>query len=148
MVHSATLTIRTATPPDLAALVAIDSFAHSHVERVEFLRRSLALGQCVVAAINTDVVGHAILNYTFFEFGFVQLVVVAPAHRRQGVGFRLLEALERRCSSTKLFASANSSDVAARRLFIRAGFIESGHVENLDPNDPEVVYFKPLHRAP
>jgi hypothetical protein len=41
-----------------------------------------------------------------------------------------------------LFSSANLSNVAAQRLFVRAGFIESGRVENLDPGDPEVIYFK------
>jgi ribosomal protein S18 acetylase RimI-like enzyme len=142
MVPSATLTIRTGTPNDLPSLMAIDAFAQSHSERVEFLRQSLALGQCVVAASEVELAGFAILNHSFFGFGFIALVVVASAHRRQGNGLRLLEALERRCTSSKLFSSANLSNVAARRLFVRAGFVESGRVENLDPGDSEVIYFK------
>ncbi len=129
---------------ELPALLAIDSFAYSHAERVEFLRHSLALGQCVVAGSDNEIAGFGILNYTFFQFGFIPLVVVAPFHRRHGVGAWLLEALERRCSSVKLFSSANSCNVAARQLFARSGFVESGRVENLDPSDPEVFYFKPV----
>ena len=144
---SATLTIRTGTPNDLSALVAIDTFARSHPERVELLRQSLVLGQCVVAASEAEPAGFAILNYTFFGFGFIPIVVVASAYRREGIGFRLLETLERRCISEKLFSSANLSNVPARRLFVRAGFIESGRVENLDPGDPEVIYFKASHVA-
>ena len=55
---------------------------------------------------------------------------------------RLLETLERRCTSGKLFSSANLSNVAAQRLFIRADFVESGRVENLNAGDPEIIYFK------
>ena len=63
MVPSATLTIRTGTPNDLPSFVAIDTFAKSHSERVEFLRQSLALAQCVVAVSETEPTGFAILNY-------------------------------------------------------------------------------------
>jgi ribosomal protein S18 acetylase RimI-like enzyme len=142
MVPSATLTIRTGTPTDLSSLVAIDTFARSHSERVESLSQSLVLGQCVVAASEAEPAGFAILNYSFFGFGFIPLVVVVSAQRRQGIGLRLLETLERRCTSAKLFSSANLSNVAAQHLFARAGFVESGRVENLDPGDPEVIYFK------
>ena len=141
MVPSATLTIRTGTPTDLSSLVAIDSFARSQFERVEFLSQSLVLGQCVVAASEAEAAGFAILNYSFFGLGFIPLVLVS-AHRRQGIGLRLLESLERRCTSGKLFSSANMSNVVAQRLFARAGFVESGRVENLDAGDPEVIYFK------
>ena len=142
MVPSATLAIRTGTANDLPSLVAIDAFAQSHAERVEFLSQSLVLGQCDVAASEDGLAGFAILSYNFFGFGFIPLVVVATAQRRQGVGLRLLEALEHRCTSRKLFSSANLSNVVAQRLFLRASFVESGRVENLDPGDPEVIYFK------
>ena len=142
MVPSATLTIRTGTPTDLSALVALDIFARSHSERVEFLSQSLVLGQCVVAASAAEPAGFAILNYSFFGFGFIPLVVVVSAHRRQGIGLRLLETLELRCTSGKLFSSANLSNVVAQRFFYRADFVESGRVENLDRGDPEIIYFK------
>jgi hypothetical protein len=29
----------------------------------------------------------------------------------------------------------------------RTGFMPSGRVESLDPNDPELLYFKPLPRS-
>lgn len=144
MSHLATIGIRSGSTSDLDALLNIDPLARSQVQRADLLRESLALEQGVIASTGDEVAGFAILNYTFFHFGFIPLIVVAPAHRRSGIGLRLLEAAERRCTSTKLFSSTNSSNAVARRLFVRAGFIESGRIENVDPNDPEIIYFKPI----
>jgi hypothetical protein len=32
-------------------------------------------------------------------------------------------------------------------LFARAGFLPSGMIYNLDPNDPEIVYYKAVKAA-
>jgi hypothetical protein len=32
-------------------------------------------------------------------------------------------------------------------LFVKAGFLPSGMIYNLDPNDPEIVYFKAVNAA-
>ncbi len=69
-------------------------------------------------------------------------IVVASPHRRRGVGLRLLREAEAQCTSRKLFTSANASNEGAQALFRRAGFVRSGIIENLDPGDPEVIYFR------
>ncbi|WZB72100.1 hypothetical protein WJ968_11125 [Achromobacter xylosoxidans] len=46
------------------------------------------------------------------------------------------------CDTAKLFTSTNQSNVAARRLMAKAGFVPSGMIENLDEGDPELVYVK------
>ena len=91
--------------------------------------------------------GFAILNYSFFGRGFVPLLVVAAGDRRTGVGTLLLHEVERRCGKDKLFVSANRSNLPAQWLFEKCGFVQSGRVENLDPNDEGVLYFKATRGA-
>lgn len=139
----ATLTIRKGLRSDLGALVDLNDYARLHSERVASISASLSAGECFIAEFGGDVRGFIVLNYTFFGFGFIPLIVVAERHRRRGVGLRLLSEAQRRCTGQKLFASANASNEAARALFKRAGFIRSGLIENLDDADTEIVYFKP-----
>jgi hypothetical protein len=47
-----------------------------------------------------------------------------------------------RCATRKLFTSTNESNRAMRDLLAHAGFEPSGVVQNLDPGDPELIYFK------
>jgi ribosomal protein S18 acetylase RimI-like enzyme len=137
----ANITIREGLPSDIGAVVNVDEFAQAHPERADFIAASIANGECFIAEIGADVAGFAVLNYSFFGFGFIPVLVVARAYRRQGVGRRLAVETQLRCKSRKLFTSANASNVAALALFARAGFIRSGNIENLDEGDSEIVMF-------
>jgi ribosomal protein S18 acetylase RimI-like enzyme len=137
----ATFTIRPGAPSDHAAIVRIDEYARSHPERVVSLEVALAAGECLVAEEDGDIAGVAILNYTFFGFGFIPLILVAPSRRRRRVGLRLLAEAQVRCTSRKLFTSANASNKAAHALLAKAGFVRSGSVDNIDDNDPEIIFF-------
>lgn len=134
--------IREGRPSDHAQLLDVDELARSQPERAVRLLAALREGECLVAEAGGEVRGFVVLNYTFFGFGFIPLVVVGEGNRRAGIGLRLLAAAEARCASAKLFTSTNASNAAARRLLERAGFRRSGVIENMDNNDPEVVYFK------
>jgi GNAT superfamily N-acetyltransferase len=83
-----------------------------------------------------------VLEYTFFDQGFVPMVYVAESWRRHGVGAALLEALARRCTTPKLFTSTNASNGPMQALLANAGFVPSGIVHNLDPGDPELIYVR------
>ena len=135
------ITVRTGLPADYAQLIGIDEYAVSHVDRATAIEASLAAGACLVAEMKNQFVGYAVLNYSFFGFGFIPMIVVAPLHRRRGIGLRLLYEVRQRCTAPKLFTSANSSNSVAQALFARAGFVRSGVVENLDGGDPEILYF-------
>lgn len=135
---------REGRPSDHAQLLQVDELARSQPERAGGLLAALREGECLVAEASGEVRGFVVMNYTFFGFGFIPLVVVGEGSRRSGIGLRLLAAAEARCASTKLFTSTNASNAAAHRLLERAGFQRSGVIENLDDNDPEVVYFKPV----
>jgi ribosomal protein S18 acetylase RimI-like enzyme len=133
--------LRDATPTDRDAIVAIDHLAH---ERVDFIERALQSRNCLVAERDGQVVAYGVLEYTFFEQGFVSMLYVAEAERRHGIGRSLMEALAARCKTRKLFTSTNESNGPMQALLKTMGYIPSGIIENLDPGDPEVVYFHDL----
>ena len=134
--------VREALPTDAPAMVQCDAYAQSHACRQSFIRAAAAKGGGLVAVANGSVVGFLVLTHTFFEQAFVSLVVVEADHQRRGVGSRLLAAAEASCKTSKLFSSTNASNVVAQALLSKARFVRSGIVENLDAEDPELIYFK------
>lgn len=138
------MSIRAGTSPDFDGIRFVDPLLRADPERARLIRSSLAAGECIVALDSDEIVGFAILNYTFFGYGFVPLLVVAVSSRRRGVGIRLLAEVERRCLKSKLYLSANRSNMPAQYLFEKCGFVQSGRIENLDLDDDELVFFKPL----
>lgn len=133
---------RAALPGDVNAMLACDAYAQAHASRGETVRAAVGQGHCQVAMRAGQVAGYALTRDDFFDYGFVSLVVVSPAHQRRGVGGRLLAAAEAACTTAKLFTSTNQSNRAAQRLFASAGFVRSGQIEHLDEGDPELVYVK------
>jgi ribosomal-protein-alanine acetyltransferase len=74
-------------------------------------------------------------------------LVVSPACRGQGVGSRLLDALFERVRATNgkaIFLEVRESNGAARRLYERGGFRESGRRRRYysDPVEDAVLYCK------
>ena len=74
------------------------------------------------------------------------MVYVAKSERRRGVGRSLMRALANQCKTSKLFTSTNESNSAMRALLATLGYVPSGVIENLDPGDPELVFFLDLNR--
>lgn len=133
--------IRDAVATDRDAVVAFHEGARFDPARADLGRDGPLSTVCLVAAHDGRVVGYGVLEYTFFDNGFVSMVYVAEPERRKGVGRRLLQALAERCATPKLFTSTNESNVAMQRLLEGLGWVPSGRVENLDPGDPELFYF-------
>jgi len=133
--------VRAGTVGDLSSLIRIDEIAQSSANRRAQLEQALVSGQCFVALENDEVIGFITLSYTFFDCGFIPLLVVAANHRRKGTALRLLRVARKQCRTEKLFSSANRSNFAAARLFAKAGYVESGRIDNLDLEDPEIVFF-------
>lgn len=94
----------------------------------------------LVADTPSGVVGYCVLEYTFFEQGFVTMLMVAEPARRHGVGEKLLQSAASSCHTTKLFASTNLSNHPMQRLLEKAGWRGVGMVHGLDDGDPEVFY--------
>jgi GNAT superfamily N-acetyltransferase len=138
------ISVRQATGDDVEALCSLDLVARSEVGRREFIEGSVADGTCRVAVVGGEVVGYAVLSYTFYRQGFVEMLYVHAGRRRSGAGTALLRELEGLCRTAKLFTSTNLSNLPMQALLKRLGYEPSGVIHNLDEGDPEIVYFKRL----
>jgi ribosomal protein S18 acetylase RimI-like enzyme len=135
--------IRPALETDINALCAFDQIAQQSGERKAFIRRAV-LGQNCHVAVDTQVIGYAVLEYSFFEMGFVSMLYVHPERRHSGVGAALMRQLESLCRTPKLFTSTNLSNLPMQALLAKLGYKLSGVIHDLDEGDPELVYVKYL----
>lgn len=134
--------IRPADPSDYDTIVRFEQVAQREPERRAFIRRSIEQRNAYVAVEDGCVVGYAVLEYTFYENGFISMLYVDARYRRMGFGSALMEHLEKVCRTSKLFTSTNESNTAMQALLDELGYVRSGFIENLDEGDPEIVYFK------
>lgn len=136
--------VRPASRQDINLIIELDSIAKQEQGRKTFITDAVAAGQCWVAVEAEEasaLIGYGILNKSFFENDFIPLIVVKASARRRGVATAILRTLESQ-SPGKLFTSTNTSNIAMRQLLKRLGFVESGQIENLDDDDPELVFVK------
>ena len=144
MSETSTLLFRTADAGDIPGIRFVDPLTRADPDRAQRIASALQNGDCIVACDGDEILGFAILNYTFFDQGFVALLVVGAGSRRRGIATALLAEVERRCAKPKLYVSANQSNLPAQCLFEKCGFVRSGRVENLDVDDTELLYFKQI----
>ncbi|WP_224703899.1 GNAT family N-acetyltransferase [Devosia aquimaris] len=135
--------IRLATALDLPALVRLDSYAAAHVERQAEIAGWIDQGVCHVGDVGGKPVAYGVLTNHFFGQAFITLIVVGAGHRRSGLGLRLVRHFQDICRGSKLFTSTNRSNHSMQRLLLKAGFKPSGQIDNLDDDDPELVFFCP-----
>ena len=135
--------VRQALTDDLPAFLALDPLAQAPASgRAAFIRRVVAEGACRVAVVDGHVMGYGVLEYTFYECGFISMLYIQSGYRRRGVGQALMEGLEKACTTPKLFTSTNLSNLPMQALLAKQGYRLSGVIHNLDEGDPELVYFK------
>ena len=138
------LVLRLASITDADAIVAFDHVAASEPARVQFIHDQIKSSTCYVAVIEASIVAYAVLNYKFYDNGWIEMLYVHPRFRRQGIGAALIRHLINECHTPKLFTSTNQSNIPMQRLLATLEFERSGFIENLDEGDPELVYFKRL----
>ncbi len=138
---------RLAVNHDYACLLNCDPFAQVTPTRQAWLKAALEAQQVQVVEYSGAVEGFVVIEHTFFGQALVSLIAVAPAERPQGCALALLAESEHASKSMKLFTSTNATNIAAQKLFLRAGFVESGRIDNLDAGDSELVYFKSINRT-
>lgn len=136
------ISIRPAVENDVEALCFIDSIAQIENERREFIRRVVTSGECFVAVTDEKVIGYAVLNYTFYHNGCVEMLYIHSDYRRSGAGLALMQHIEPLCKTPKLFASTNLSNLPMQSLLAKLNYTLSGVINNLDEGDPEIVYLK------
>jgi ribosomal protein S18 acetylase RimI-like enzyme len=131
--------VREARLHDVPAIVQIDPLGGLGVAEIESLIRTAA---CLVAAQEGAITGFvARRRRHFFGRDFVELLFVAPAHRRKGVGRSLMERALAGAETSRVFVSTNESNEAMRALLTSAGWVRSGVLVGLDEGDPEHVFF-------
>ncbi|WP_326665614.1 GNAT family N-acetyltransferase [Streptomyces sp. NBC_00385] len=142
------LRVDRADTADRAALAALDPVAEGgDPARRDAIRRWCERGVVLMARDASGPVGYCVLEYTFFEQGFVTMLMVAPRARRRGVGAHLLTAVETACATAKLFTSTNVSNHPMRQLLRRAHWHPSGVLHGLDDGDPELFFRCPGTRT-
>jgi hypothetical protein len=140
-----TISIQRATGIHLDAIYGLDPKARSDAARRDFIQRAVSFGNCFIGAPNDEsVVAYGILDYSFFNYGFIPLVHIGAEYRRQGHGLTLMKYLESYCRTTKLFTSTNLSNVPMQMLLRKLAYKLSGVVHDLDENDPELIYCKAI----
>ena len=138
--------IRDATESDVTAMYGVDHMAAQEGSRRQHIREWVDAGRAIVALIDNALVGYAALEYTFFSNGFIAMLMVDKASRRQGVAKALITRLEEICKTDKLFTSTNESNIPMQALMQCMSYEPSGIVYNLDEGDPELFYVKRLER--
>lgn len=136
--------IRRAVKADVTAIKGFDHIARQNQQRCALVERSVETGNCFVVEAHQQVVGYAVLEYTFYAQGFISLLYIHPNYRGQGVGTMLVRYLESVCQTPKMFTSTNLSNVAMQALLVKLGYILSGVIHHLDEGDPELVFVKVL----
>ena len=132
------LSIRLATAADIDAVVGI---APAGAERREAIAEWVQAGETHIAWRDGFAAGYVVFTGSFFRSPFIELLVVAPAARRQGVGRALIEhCIALTPPDQKLWTSTNESNTPMRNLLPQLGFIQTGMFEHLDPGDPELIF--------
>ncbi|HEY64205.1 MAG TPA: GNAT family N-acetyltransferase [Caldilineae bacterium] len=139
--------IRPAEVKDIEAICSFDHLAQQSGQRRAFIERTVKAGNCFVIEAEQQVVGYAVLEYTFYEQGFVSMLYMHPDHRRQGGGSTMMRYLESICRTPKLFTSTNLSNLPMQSLLAKLGYKLCGVIHHLDEGDPELVYVKFLRQG-
>ena len=134
--------LRQGTADDWEAMCVLHPDVRQAHRGVARMRAALDSGGVVVAEVGGAVVAYAAFDYYFFDRCFIEHLIVAPEHRRRGIGSRLVEAVLQRCESAHLFTSTNSTNTNMQGLLAGLGFEKCGEVDNLDPGDPEWFYVR------
>lgn len=139
--------IRPATANDYQALCVIDSVAEASPERRDQIWNWLRTARCFVAEVDGQVAAYGVLTSHFFGHSFIEMVMVGQEFRRHGLGAEIIEHLRSVAPGSKLFSSTNMSNVPMQMLFAKLGFKQSGHIDNLDHGDPEIIFFRTVAQS-
>jgi [ribosomal protein S18]-alanine N-acetyltransferase len=100
---------------------------------------------CYVALLTGQVAGVAIIKQKFLLGDYLELLGVADCARKQGVGGRLLEYVERLVfdRTKNLFACVSDFNESARAFYKKHGYLEIGPMPNfLIPGSAELLLRK------
>lgn len=125
-----TATLRRAVASDLDAIVAIERASFSDAWTPGSFRSLLSASHVYFPVVEAGaaVAGYAVALFAADE-GELANIAVADAHRGQGLGAQLLDAVLAEAASRgtrTTWLEVRESNAAARRLYAGRGFVESG----------------------
>lgn len=138
--------IRKANSQDVQRLKQIDHLSYQP-ERASFIDRVVSLGTAWVVIVKSEVVAYAVLDHSYFGRPTIAMLIVNSQQRRSGIGNQLVEHLEQICDGPEIWTSTNLSNTPMQRLLAKRGYHLTGFIDNLDPGDPELFYFKKLEKT-
>ena len=133
---------------DQALLVEID-YHHDEVEHVELKReekitKAIVAEECFVIMADHQAVGFVILDYRFFDQGWIELIILKEELRGSGIGSRALSLTCQQSKTSKVFTSTNRSNIQMQKVLHKVGFTFAGEINGLDDGDPELFYLKDM----
>lgn len=132
-----------ARPSELAQLEQMPHALH-YEHHLSFIRHALGTKECLVAEIDDAIAGFVVWDRGFYARPFLWMLGVDPNHQHLGIASQLIESVERLNVGHGVYTSTNESNAVMAHLLAERGFIQVGRLENLDPGDPEIFYFKRL----
>ena len=151
------MNIRKATPDDVTSISRLEResptaahwseqrypelfVAQGGLQTLTLLAEVDKMGNSTVGASGeTQVVGFLIARHVGLEWD-LENIVVAPSARRTGIGKRLMEAFlnaAREANSQAVFLEVRESNAAARALYQKLGFRETGRRKSYYTNPLE-----------
>ncbi len=131
------INIKVAAETDLHNILDIDPF-----RRKDTICHAIDEGNCYIAVQDGIIKGFALMDYTFFDNAFIELLIVAGKYRRCGIGSVLMNNLFSVCKTEKLFTSTNESNKPMQNLLLKSGFTFCGKIDALDEGDPELFFVR------
>ena len=141
--------VRPGKPEDIPSMIALErespSAAHWSVDSYrQIFDQGIAVRIVLVMDDEGSIQGFLIARITSEECE-LENIVVASRSQRRGHGSKLMQefiAVARAQGATRVFLEVRESNVAARRLYERCGFIISGHRKSyfVDPAEGAAVY--------
>lgn len=129
---------REMTEDDLERVLAIESAVHAHPWSRGNFADSLGAGyHCWVGERDAHLLGYGVLTLAADEAHLLNLSV-APAWQRHGIGAQLtafFSTLAREHGARKIYLEVRPSNLPARALYARTGFIEIGVRRDYYPAD-------------
>ena len=123
---------RSARPDDGDVIASFDEWRAATSEVI-------ASGRCVVAGREQRIEAYALTSHWFGSKPLVEVVFVAPAARRCGLGSALLSFIESRSEGKRLWVTTGLQNIAMQALLHARGYELCGLIEKL-ARIPELVY--------
>lgn len=127
---------------DLDEIVNIDREVIGSDSRRKHIKKAIEEERCIAIKNESSFVGFLIFDTQFYCCSFISLIIIKPTERRKGYATSLIKYFISISPTKKIFSSTNQSNKRMQEVFKANGFIQSGIVENLDEEDPEIIYFK------